>query len=159
MNNDFGVMVFFGLYAIFWLLLLLLFVLPSFLAFYRGHPNRWLILAVNIFLGGTGIGWAVALIWALVIHLTKQPNGSNGGESGLNVFANDVRRVRLEPSMEKSPAHLPRPPLSTSDALEQIDRLGRLRDAGHLTEAEFVSLKDDILRSSLIKKGHAPVKG
>lgn len=29
-------------------------VLPSVVAFVRSHPNRWAILLVNVFLGGTG---------------------------------------------------------------------------------------------------------
>ena len=143
MNDDRGLIVFFGMYGLFWLLLLALFVLPSFIAFRKEHPNRWLILAINIFLGGTGIGWGVALIWALnVVHLSKQPSGSHGGESGLNLFANDIARVRVEPSMHTDRTA----PLSAREALEQIERLERLLEARHISDTEFRTLKGAVLQ-------------
>lgn len=146
MNDDHGLIVFFGMYGLFWLLLLALFVLPSFIAFRREHPNRWLILAINIFLGGTGIGWGVALIWALnVVHLSKQPSGSHGGESGLNLFANDVARVRVEPSMQAIPKEQGSN-LSAREALEQVDRLERLLQFEHITESEFKTLKESVVQ-------------
>ena len=60
----------------------LLYLTPTFIAFGRRHPNRWVILALNICLGGTGIVWLGCLIWAMMaIHITNDPEGSNGGES------------------------------------------------------------------------------
>jgi hypothetical protein len=44
---------------------LTLFLLPSYLAFHRGVHDKWLVLIVNVFLGGTVIGWGVALYLAL----------------------------------------------------------------------------------------------
>lgn len=41
--------------------------IPSIIAFYRGHHNRWPIFVLNFFLGGTCIGWIVALIWSLTV--------------------------------------------------------------------------------------------
>ncbi|MER9444906.1 superinfection immunity protein [Mesorhizobium sp. M0340] len=71
--------------------------LPAIIAFFRGHPNRWLILVLCTALAGTGIVWLGCLIWAFkAIHITDDPTGTNGGESGLNLLANDVQRVRLE---------------------------------------------------------------
>jgi hypothetical protein len=46
------VMMFFGL-------------LPSIIAFVRRHHNRYAILVLNILLGWTMVGWAVALVWSL----------------------------------------------------------------------------------------------
>lgn len=40
-------------------------VLPSIIAFRRGHTNRRAILALNILLGWTVIGWIVALVWSV----------------------------------------------------------------------------------------------
>ena len=56
------------------LALLLLYFLPSFIA--RKKSNFWLIFLFNLFLGGTGIGWVVALIWALsnvTVSFSGQP--------------------------------------------------------------------------------------
>ncbi|WP_329458409.1 superinfection immunity protein [Streptomyces sp. NBC_01497] len=40
------------------------YLLLSLIAFNRGVPRRWLILLVNLVLGGTLIGWLVALYLA-----------------------------------------------------------------------------------------------
>jgi len=51
--------------AILWLVLLILFYFaPSFTAYSKNHKNKEAILIVNIFLGFTGIGWLIALIWS-----------------------------------------------------------------------------------------------
>ncbi|MEU1375521.1 superinfection immunity protein [Streptomyces triculaminicus] len=41
-----------------------LYIVPSVIAFRRRRPNRLLILTINLVLGGTLIGWAVALYLA-----------------------------------------------------------------------------------------------
>lgn len=38
---------------------------PAFIAICRGHRSAAAILAVNVILGWTGIGWIVAFIWSL----------------------------------------------------------------------------------------------
>ncbi|WP_182422217.1 superinfection immunity protein [Aureimonas sp. ME7] len=137
----------FGVYAGLWIVGLTLFFIPSYIAFRREHPNRWLILAVNIGLGGTGIGWCVALVWALrIVHLTGDGGGSRGGESGLNLFANDISRVRVEPLMSGATRRAQAAPPSSGDALHQIERLRQLLDAGHIDQAEFAQLKAAALR-------------
>jgi len=44
---------------------ILIFLIPSIVAGYRGHEFAWAILLANIFLGGTGLVWAVCLVLAL----------------------------------------------------------------------------------------------
>ena len=46
------------------LISLLLYFIPTFVAYKRNHPNRFPIFLLNLLLGGTGIGWIVALIWS-----------------------------------------------------------------------------------------------
>ncbi|MEV0741480.1 superinfection immunity protein [Streptomyces sp. NPDC050549] len=41
-----------------------IYLLPSYIAFNRHKENRWLILVINVFLGGSFIGWLVALYMA-----------------------------------------------------------------------------------------------
>ncbi|WP_062014882.1 superinfection immunity protein [Aureimonas sp. AU4] len=147
MSEELFILLFYGVMAALWLVVLLIFAIPSFVAFRRHHPNRWLILAVNIGLGGTGIGWCVALVWALrIVHLPGDANGSRGGESGLNLFANDIRRVRVEPSMHGAARRHEGTPPSSGAALHQIERLRQLLDAGHIDQAEFAQLKAAALR-------------
>ena len=46
-------------------LLILAYFLPAFIAFRRKHHNRFAILALNLLLGWTFLGWVAALIWSL----------------------------------------------------------------------------------------------
>ena len=43
----------------------LFYFLPAIVAFMRGHHSRVGILLLNFFLGWSGLGWIVALIWSL----------------------------------------------------------------------------------------------
>lgn len=120
-------------------LVLAFYGLPAIVAFRRRHPNRWLILAVTVMLGSTGFGWAFALVWAFnAAHRSERHDGAHGGESGLNLFVNDVTPVRLVGPLAASP--------TIADAVAEIERLGALRAAGHLSEAEFADLKSAVLR-------------
>jgi len=57
---------FLALHGLLILLVLIFFgLLPSLIAFVRRHHNRYAILVLNVFLGWTLIGWAVALVWSL----------------------------------------------------------------------------------------------
>ena len=44
---------------------LVIYFLPSIIAFNRGHASKWGIFATNLLLGWSGILWLVALIWSL----------------------------------------------------------------------------------------------
>ena len=55
----------------------IVYIMPSIVAFRRSHPNRWIILVINIAFGGTVIGWGIALVWALPIELALQAAGAN----------------------------------------------------------------------------------
>ncbi len=46
------------------IVLLFLVALPAIIAFRRLHPQKWLVLLLTL-LGGTGIAWILALIWAI----------------------------------------------------------------------------------------------
>ncbi len=47
--------------------------IPSIVAYARRKTNRGAILALNIFLGWTVVGWVVALVWALKTDLVDSP--------------------------------------------------------------------------------------
>lgn len=116
--------------------------LPTIIAFHRQHPNRWVILILNVVLGGTIIVWLGCLVWAFrAVHITGDPGGSHGGESGLNIVANDVRRVRLE--------GLPPPPLppqpDNSDLIGRLERLKRLLDDGVIDAEQFRRMRNRII--------------
>lgn len=123
-------------YAVVMVVILALYVIPSIVAFARKHPNRWLILVINIVFGGTGIGWLGSLVWAMnAVH--KSPTGSDGGESGLNIFANDPITVRVEG-----------PPLTTAtdaDIADRLLRLKSLREDGVINDDEYARLRKPLL--------------
>lgn len=117
--------------AIVGLIATLLYLIPTIVAFWRSHPNRWLIAVVNVTLGGTGIGWLGSLVWACsAAHLSAK--GSNGGESGLNLFVNDTKQVKIEPTA---------PLLNFDEISAQLLRLKRLRDASAITVEEYDELR------------------
>ena len=151
------------------LALLLLICLPIIIAFRRGHPNRWLILILCLVFGATLLGWLVALFWSLHGFHRGRDGIARGGASGLNLFAEDVKQIEIvglgawQAAAEPSPVYTgPAPsapklrsiaPLDTrphrhrsiAEAARQIERLARLRAAGHLSESEYASLKAGVL--------------
>ncbi len=111
----------------------IIYIMPSIVAFRRNHPNRWIILVINIAFGGTIIGWGIALVWAMrATH--RIGSAGSGGESGLNLFINDVKKFRVvEP-----------PPPQTSLSHE-LERLHDLLVRGVISQIEFDGLKAKLL--------------
>jgi len=102
-----------------WSIAALIYMVPTIVAFRRNHPNRWLILALNLAFGGTVFGWVICIVWACqAIHLTDDPEGSDGGESGLNLFVNDIQRVRVEAGDTQPPPQVP--PIPSQELFEII---------------------------------------
>jgi len=42
-----------------------IYFVPTIIAFSQGKKNRGAILALNLFLGWSFVGWVVSLVWAL----------------------------------------------------------------------------------------------
>ncbi|HXO00470.1 MAG TPA: superinfection immunity protein [Stellaceae bacterium] len=55
------------------LLIVLIYMLPTLIAFGREHPRRTDIAVVNILLGWTLIGWFAVFLWALLTRVEDQP--------------------------------------------------------------------------------------
>ena len=123
-------------YAVVMAVILALYIIPSIVTFARKHPNRWLILVINIVFGGTGIGWLGALVWAMnAVH--KSPTGSDGGESGLNIFANDPVTVRVEGASLTT--------ATDADITDRLLRLKLLREDGVINDDEYARLRKPLL--------------
>lgn len=143
--NDLSGAILLIVYVTFWLLAILLLVMPAIIAFRRGHPNRWLILLVNVVLAGTVIGWLAALVWALrIVRVPGEDSTSRREEAGWNTFANDVQRVRVEPTLSSAAPHSAGT-ATADEVLQKIERLHQLHSAGHISEEEFVSLKTAVI--------------
>lgn len=50
------------------IVLLIAYFFPAIIAKSRKHRNRGAILALNIFLGWSGLGWVAALVWSLTAN-------------------------------------------------------------------------------------------
>ncbi|EAQ37511.1 immunity protein, putative [Nitrobacter sp. Nb-311A] len=112
----------------------IIYIIPSIVAFRRDHPNRWIILVINVAFGGTIIGWGIALVWAMRAA-QRVGSTSSGGESGLNLFVNDVKKVHVvEP-----------PPLPQSSIAQELERLHGLLTRGAISQGEFDDLKARLL--------------
>ena len=121
------------------------YMIPAIVAFWRQHPNRWVIFALNLCLGATGIVWLGCLVWAfMAVHISGDPNGSNGGESGLNLAVNDIQRVRIDGPMPSQLLPPPLPQSPRSDAIDRLERLKRLHDDGVIDAAQFGRMRDAI---------------
>lgn len=66
-------------------LMFLAYMLPTIIAFFRGHASRWGILLMNLILGLSVIFWFWALIWSLsnkggnqTVTVVNQMNNNNG---------------------------------------------------------------------------------
>lgn len=118
--------------------------LPSIIAFRKEHPNRWLILAINGFLGPIGgLGWLLALVWAMkAVHkspLTATGEGTDGGESGLNIFANDEQKISISSRVEG---------IMRRSVVEELAALQVLLDRGAINSSEFKKLKRELMERS-----------
>jgi len=117
---------------------LIIYMIPTIIAFVRRHPNRGLIAVINIVFGGTGLGWLGSLVWAFsAVH--RSPTGSHGGESGLHLFVNDQQTMKIVPALPSSPTPV------VEDIYGQLLRLKGLHEAGAITAEEHAELKRPLL--------------
>ena len=61
------------------LLGIVVYFLPSIIAYKRGHVNKGIIL-LNIFLGWTLIGWVGCLVWAFIDNGSNKVNNDKYGD-------------------------------------------------------------------------------
>lgn len=109
-------------------------LLPTIIAFRRRHPHRWLILVINLLFSATGIGWIIALIWALnSLHFTDDFHGRLG----------TVRIETREPLLVAQTAQPTRSP--ADDAADQLQRLKQLHAQGALTDEEYARARRPLL--------------
>jgi Superinfection immunity protein/Short C-terminal domain len=130
-SDDTAFIIFLGLA---FLVVGIVYIMPSIVAFRRNHPNRWIILVINVAFGGTIIVWGIALVWAMrAAH--RVGSSSGGGESGLNLFINDVKTMQfVEP-----------PPIPQLSAVQELARLHDLLVRGAISQVEFDDLKAKLL--------------
>ena len=71
-------------------ILFLLYFVPTWIAGARNHHNQYAILALNLFLGWTFVGWVVALVWALTaVNKAQQPGHKAQVEKWIEDYEED----------------------------------------------------------------------
>ena len=106
-----GVMIVWGLFCVFgFLVSLALYFVPLFIASIRKHEQIVALGALNLLLGWTFIGWALAIVWALMnprqpqIVMMPQPQFSPLQPPQPKTLAS-----YMEDQQQRSPAAKPRP--------------------------------------------------
>lgn len=46
------------------IIVILIYFIPSIIAFNRDHSSKWGIFLTNLLFGWSGLGWIIALIWS-----------------------------------------------------------------------------------------------
>jgi hypothetical protein len=107
---------------------IVLYILPSLIALYRKHPSKGSIIAVNILLGWTAIGWLWSLIWSL-------------GSKGQTVVV-----VNTPPAMASQTVPVA-VPVGHKTVADRIGELKAMLDAGTINQNEFDMLKAEALKA------------
>ena len=146
------------------LIALMIYFIPSTVAFERKHHQKAAIIAFNVFTGWTVLGWIVALWWACTKVRGTTANGQPS-EQSLSaaqvgpVSDLDQRPPTLPPPLTQSPPPIPPAlPALTMNPLEQLDDFWResilsggsnfeskYADFANRVEAQFSHLPQDIV--------------
>lgn len=115
------------IFAILMLSILAMYCLPSIIAIMRQHPQKWLLVALNVFAGWTGLFWIGLLIWSLWPRdrLVSAHDGQNWGPYE-------------DRSQSLGHAGVARPE-------QTLEQLCQMKERGDLTEAEFAQAKQRII--------------
>jgi len=122
-------------------LLLFLYALPTFIAFWRQHEYRWIIFAINVVMGATGLGWLIALVWAIYPGNKSLADPILGNPTGLD--GRNVGHTLGEVSASADQSRDQQ--LGTTSALDSLDRLAALAEKGIITSDEFEKKKASLL--------------
>ncbi|MCX5615742.1 superinfection immunity protein [Bombella sp. TMW 2.2559] len=116
------------IFTILMLSMLAMYCLPSIIAIMRQHPQKWLLVALNIFAGWTGLFWIGLLIWSLwpKEKLISGRDGQNWGPY------QDRSQSLGNPTAAVPPEHT-------------LEQLYQMKERGALTEVEFVKAKERLI--------------
>lgn len=113
------------------------YIIPTIIALIKRHKYKWVIFAINILAGWTGIAWIVALVWAVWPERTMliDPLGDPSGKGGLPSEAG--KRVadfknNADPNNTKKE--------------ERLLKLFELKQKGAITEEEYIRMKSEIFK-------------
>lgn len=132
-------------------LFILLYLIPSIIAFFREHHYKWIILVINIILGATGAGWLVAFVWAVwpkntsFADVVLNDPTTNSTEAGKEIYGKMGSNFRsLQDELKREPNLSP--VYANDDDLAKLRQLASLKEDGIITEEEFLHKKRAILK-------------
>jgi len=120
------------------LLALVVYFLPTIIALWRKHHYKWVIFAINFIFGLTGVGYLVALIWAVwpkqtaVFDVVTNDPTTNSPEAGQKIYGQMGTNVRAFQNAKNNDDEL-------------LRRLAKLRNDGVISEEDFGKKKKEIL--------------
>ena len=129
------------LYIILAVVVIALYFVPTIIAYRRDHGYKGIILAINLVLGASGIGYLIALVWAIWPQEKSILDPVLGNPTGLG-----VRNVGDTFGSKK--AGEVRGEVQEKDMTAEIEKIAKLLKEGHLTREEYDSMKKKIIRES-----------
>ncbi len=93
--------------------------IPSIIALMRGKSNTVAIIALNLFLGWSIVGWVVSLVWSLSSEVSPA-------------------RIVVNQPLQKT----------KEDGIDKLTKLKKLLDEGAITQDEFDQQKAVLLKSN-----------
>ncbi len=121
--------------------LIAIYFVPTFIAYRRDHAFKGVIFAINFVLGLSGIGYLVALVWAIwpqeksiLDPILGNPTGLGVRNVGDTFGSKKVGEVRGE--------------VQEKDMTVELEKIANLLKEGHLTREEYDSMKKKIIRES-----------
>jgi hypothetical protein len=126
------------------MLLLLVYGLPTYIAFKRNHEFKWIIMAINVVLGASGLGWLIAFVWAVWPQDKSLANPLLGNPTGTGRRNAGHTLGEMRASAAQSESALGTNGMSNA-ALDAIDRLSKLAERGAITAEEFSAKKATLL--------------
>ena len=127
------------------IVVLAIWLLPTIIAFKRGHAYKWIILVISIL----GPLWIVALVWAIFPSDKSLIDPVVGNVTGLGQRnAGDTigaAKFGAERGYSDDARSAGAPEALNATAIEKLERLSELYKRGVLTDDEFSAEKEKIL--------------
>lgn len=135
----------------------ILYFLPSIIAFSRDHHYRWIIFAINLVAGVSGVGYLAAFVWSVwprqtaALDLVASDLTTNSAEASQKVYGRwgqNARAFREGAGFQTGASAAP--PTEhmgngISESIGALQELVRLKNDGVISAVEFSEMKKRLL--------------
>ncbi|MBN8646497.1 MAG: superinfection immunity protein [Caulobacterales bacterium] len=158
-------------YLILILLALTIYLLPTFISFFRNHHYKWIIFVCNLFGGWTGVLWILIFVWSiwpkektLIDPFVNNPTGTGRRTSGHTFAQSDLdylsqvrhfnqnprqQYLTLQQPVDIVPQQIPNIPNELQNlpkaTLLTLEYLQRFRQIGAISKKQYNREKRRIL--------------